>query len=484
MASISAAEIVSLPTYASQSALRLKSLYSDFSLQKQSNPTSYTSNVEWWRRTLEQFVLRGLQSKHSTQSSGTDRLVFHVSGSALADDFRVEGIGKPLSLPTVITELCESKQYYPLPEFLSSSKSIEDPEWLPYRIASYVIGKPLWWALQQLSIVSPDDTRGHASYNERWKKVKGDYVVLSLLDTAFHNVMKRQYSEKDSGSLADRLYSPESFRREFAAHALDDVVLSDLDVKVLLRYLQRDKQLVVVQGEVIKFVDVDRASRGEQITAVDAGVLALKTAVEKLQTQVDSIQNKISERHEQITTALRQKRKEVALSQLRMRKQLEDLLTKRLNSLDTLQSTLLRVEASAGDVEIMKSYESSTATLRAILAHPSLQREKIDETMDAMASANADAKEMDDVIRMGVDMAHADSGIDDAELEDELKALVEDVERESTAKTKAERVKEEEKEEQATHEKLSAASVRVPSGSPSAEKAEPERQEAELVTKP
>ena len=66
--------------------------------------------------------------------------------------------------------------------------------------------------------------------------------------------------------------------------------------------------------------------------------------------------------------------------------------------------------------QIMKSYESSTATLRAILAHPSLQREKIDETMDAMASANADAKDIDEAIRMGTEMAQADAGIDDAGL--------------------------------------------------------------------
>ncbi len=57
-------------------------------------------------------------------------------------------------------------------------------------------------------------------------------------------------------------------------------------------------------------------------------------------------------RSEKISAALRQKRKEVALSHLRTKKQFEDLLKKRLTSLETLHSTLLRVEASAGDVEV------------------------------------------------------------------------------------------------------------------------------------
>lgn len=56
-------------------------------------------------------------------------------------------------------------------------------------------------------------------------------------------------------------------------------------------------------------------------------------------------------RAEQVKSALQQKRKEVALSHLRAQKQLEALLKQRLGSLDTLHSTLLRVEQSAGDVE-------------------------------------------------------------------------------------------------------------------------------------
>lgn len=52
------------------------------------------------------------------------------------------------------------------------------------------------------------------------------------------------------------------------------------------------------------------------------------------------------------TAAVQQKHKTVALSHLRLRKELEDLLSKRLGSLDNLESTLLRVKASAGDIEV------------------------------------------------------------------------------------------------------------------------------------
>ena len=205
-----------------------------------------------------------------------------------------------------------SKAYFALPEFLSSPKSIYDPGWLPYRVASYVVGKPLWWAMKQLSIVSADETvLGDISYAEKWKRVKGDYIIVSLLERAADSVVARQRS-RGGLSLADTLYNMESFRDEFAAHALDDAVLSELDIRVLLRYLERDRKAIVTRGgvgphfdawawyttevlsQVIKFLE-PVSTEPPEVTAVDAGVLELKTAVDKLQAQVDSIQSKISQ---------------------------------------------------------------------------------------------------------------------------------------------------------------------------------------------
>lgn len=77
----------------------------------------------------------------------------------------------------------------------------------------------------------------------------------------------------------------------------------------------------------------------------------------------------------------------------------------------------------------MKSYDSSATTLRTILAHPSLQRDNIDKTMDALAEANIDAREVDDAVRLSGDVALGTDGIvDDDELEAEWKALVEEAE--------------------------------------------------------
>lgn len=109
----------------------------------------------------------------------------------------------------------------------------------------------------------------------------------------------------------------------------------------------------------------------------------------------------------------------------------------------------------------MRSYESSTATLREILSHELLQRDKIDETMDALASANADACEVDGAIQLGAEMAQADADMDDGALEAELQALVLDVETE-----KGEAAAEEQRRRLAAGELSAPAHSPVPQGTP------------------
>ncbi|KAI0032209.1 Snf7-domain-containing protein [Vararia minispora EC-137] len=407
-------DLASLSTYASASTSRLHSLYADIARQKLSNPAAFQSTVSWWRATLQSTLAKGWQPRT------TDKLILHADPVVLPEALRYEGVGKPLCLSTVIAELANTKTLIPLNQFLVSRQSIYDPGWLPYRIASFVLGKPLWWALQQMNIVSADD--GNETDAERWKYVHGDYVFVDLLEQAASAVITRQ---RDVGTgLADALYNFESFKDAFAAHALPGVVLSDADVRVLVKFLQRDKHVLVADKDVIKF-STPAVEELSEITTVDCGILELKTAISRLQVQTNSLQQKIDACTRRAMEAVRQKHEMVAKTCLRARKHLSEVLAQRHASLETLQSTLIQVEAAADNIHIMKSYESSTATLRALLAHPSLQRESVDKTLDAIANANADAREIDDAIRVGGDIAASEAGatVDDDEIAAELASL-------------------------------------------------------------
>ncbi|KIK57660.1 hypothetical protein GYMLUDRAFT_172146 [Collybiopsis luxurians FD-317 M1] len=434
---------ISAPPFISASKSRLQSLYSDFIGQKTANYAAFHSNVDWWRLTLESYVSEGYQ--------GSSRLVLKA-GKQLVDNFRVEGVGKPIGFDTVFTELSSlppssSSQtlptLLPLATFLSlatslyASKSRSYLTVIPSLFLSYVVAKPLWWALEQVGVVGEDSLASSVSStfsslsssssktSTRWY---GDYVLLHLVEQAGEVILEKQ-RVKSTGP-ADALYSFDSFRREFVdcvgRRSEESVSMGELDMKVILRFLEREKRAVAVDDGIVKFIEDGEA----EITAVDHGILELKTAVANLRLQIEGIQRKIDLCMDKASEALKQKRKSIALGYLRSKKQLEDLLSKRLGSLSNLEGTLIQVEGAAGDIEILNSYKASTATLRSILSHPSLQRDTIEQTMEAMAEANADAKEIDNAIRIGGDVAVGVGDIDEEELEEELKRLIVESEQE------------------------------------------------------
>ena len=127
----------------------------------------------------------------------------------------------------------------------------------------------------------------------------------------------------------------------------------------------------------------------------------------------------------------------------------------------------------------MKTYESSTATLRALLAHPSLQRGAVERTFDALADANADAQELDEAVRTGMDVA---LGVDVSPYdEDEIKAELAALEAEAKADA---RIKEDKDTQQPVammpathHESVSDTAQRSPEQFSSGDLADaPERQ--------
>jgi charged multivesicular body protein 7 len=124
------------------------------------------------------------------------------------------------------------------------SQSVHDAGWLPYRVAAFVVGKPLQWALHQLNLVGLDEEED----TERWNHVKGDYVLVGVVSRAADAVLALQ---RGRGMIPpDTLYNFDSFRAAFASSALPGVTLSDKDLRVLVKYLERDRRAVITENEV------------------------------------------------------------------------------------------------------------------------------------------------------------------------------------------------------------------------------------------
>jgi len=444
-----------IPEYAPTRLARLQSLYSDFTRQKQANPTAFASNVEWWYRLLRKCLEEGwlneadLGDDEQDSVNGGDRLILSVR-STLPEQFRWGRLGRPLALPTVLSELSSSQppRIISLKQFMASSTSIYHTDGLAWRIASYVVGKPLWWALEQMKLTHEENVQAPS-----WNKLAGDYVFTETLENVADAIISKwRESASSLGTLSECLHSLETLVSQFATIGLSVKTrrkLSQKDMEVVVKYLSRDRQFVVVEREVIKLVDDPTTA---SITAVDHGVLEMKSAILKLESQVDEIQNRIERLTAQVRESLRQSppRKVQALSRLRAKKTLEeDLLPKRLRSLEMIQSSLDNVERARGDIEIMKAYETSTTTLRTLLSDPALRRENVEGTLESMREAHEEFKEIDDIIRIEAD-ANTEA-VDDDELAKELEDLVEDSKRERE-ESRIEKQKESEKEEKTKEE--------------------------------
>jgi charged multivesicular body protein 7 len=74
---------------------------------------------------------------------------------------------------------------------------------------------------------------------------------------------------------------------------LPNVTLSLPDIKVLVKYLERDRRVLVTFNEVIKFPH--GFQENPVVTQVDHGILELKLAINKLDSQIEHIQRQIEE---------------------------------------------------------------------------------------------------------------------------------------------------------------------------------------------
>lgn len=218
--------------------------------------------------------------------------------------------------------------------------------------------------------------------------------------------------------------------------------LSSLDLQVLIKYMSRDRHLAVSDGKVIKLQHIEGETLGP-ITEEERGVITVKDTYTRLEKQIEELEKRIKERQVKVEACLREKKREQALSYLRSKKMLDELLEKRTKSIETLHGVLLKIEQAASDVEIVKAYELSTSSLKMLLSDARLQPDRIDASMEKMQDTLADADEVRRAIEAGNEgmrRVNGEEELDDEEMEVELKRLEEEnkLDEERMQKEKAE----------------------------------------------
>ena len=241
----------------------------------------------------------------------------------------------------------------------------------------------------------------------------------------------RDAAAQRTHGVLDSVLSRTELHAQFAAlrDAHGHPRLTPADCAVLERYLERDEGVLVTEGDLVKLV-AHGAPR--TVSEADRGVFSVREMHRKLTAQVDELEARVQQAHARIVQALRTKQPEAsAKAYLRTKKQLEELLTKRVGALETVHSLLLQMEQAVGDAEIVRTYETSAATLRTILADPALQPARVDATMDALAESVEQSDEVHATLT-----SHA-APVDDDEIAHELEQLALDARDEQAEQAEA-----------------------------------------------
>ncbi|KAF8927267.1 Snf7-domain-containing protein [Dissophora ornata] len=304
------------------------------------------------------------------------------------------------------------------------------------------------------------------------------YVIVPYVQEAAARILKLQ-QESTGYHASDNLMNFSDFRQKFSRTALlpvggkfsisesaggagSIIVLTDRDLEIVMRYMQYEMRVLItgkldaskynneVQDHelIIKFATKDaiRDKSKQEITAADRGIIELRETCRRLDNQVQDIEERIAELTEKARACVRKNQRSQATFALRQRKSLDDVLNKRLKSLDTISSILFRIQSSETDAEILQSYKLGASTLASVMATKDkdgqelLSKDNVESTMDRLADVFADQEEVDQAMSEGTDILlentiSGGAGMDEDELMAELDALMEPAQAESVSST-------------------------------------------------
>ncbi|KEQ85255.1 hypothetical protein M438DRAFT_316647 [Aureobasidium pullulans EXF-150] len=404
---------------------RLQSLYSDFRLQKTSNPDGYQANSQAWLRGLTAAARAGRLPPTTTTSERPSHVAFG-SGEDLSRALNSTQWGRPLALGAVIQDALDKRDFVPLDDFLNSTKSVYAKTWIPspWQLVS--------WGLKQVGVASLFGTSDKLSV--------GNFVVMANVEEAANAIIAKA-SQLDQ-SLTSRIFSRDLFESEFAlvldptANTTDhpESALSSTDFTILLRYLSRDKPYLSFTSTTIKLKHPSETTP-QPITQHDTDIANLRTLISALETQVNALTIRITTLDITAREAVAAKRTIQAKSALRSKKLAETTLHTRSATLSQLEETYTAIQSAADQVAIVSAMSASTAVLKSLHAEVG-GTEGVEEVVDRLR------EEMENVDEVGRVINEANTGgqVDEEDVDEEFAAM-EKVEREKREQEEVEKTK-------------------------------------------
>ncbi|KAG8527463.1 uncharacterized protein KY384_007615 [Bacidia gigantensis] len=375
---------------------RLPSLYSDFQVQRHSNPDGFDANYTAW---IDALTKAARAAVLPSPGDTADTLSIQT-GEDLLKALETPELGRPLALRAVVDEAVTQRRLIPENEFLSSPKSIYGRQWTI---------QPWWllsWALKQINIFGP----GHSSPSLPARR----FVVLQNAEDAGTKVCSKLGGKKRR---VDRIYGMNAFKNEVVlALGLRDAI-SKNDVNILLKHLSRDMNAVSYDDEVVVFKD--SGDHSPALMEEDKSIASLKALISELQGQVELLSMNIEKATEKSKSALDRKNRALALTSLKSKRLIEKALEQRASTLSQLEELYFKIEQAADQVIMVQTMEASTTVLRKLQSEVG-NLDRVQEIVEDLKEESGKVDEIGNIIQ------EANQGtkiIDDDDVEEELEAM-------------------------------------------------------------
>ncbi|OJI99340.1 hypothetical protein ASPVEDRAFT_124325 [Aspergillus versicolor CBS 583.65] len=405
---------------------RLPSLYSDFSIQKKTNPDGYHVNVAAWEQVLTKAAHNGYISTHSHDATGQRRKANHLSikvDENLVRDLENPEWGRPVALGAVFEDAVWNRTMVPVQLYKASGTSLRKPQWGLIDTTALSPWNVMTWGLKQIK----GFVVGSGSDGPRLQPQV--LVLVGNLQEAGEKVVKQAIGLNPSK--AGLVYSKENFVETFGTVLDQETELSDTDFEVLLLYLYRDKGAIAYDGKTVRFRPSNDSPR--EISEQDTTIASIKTLTATITKQVNNLEKKIAELNATAKAALSNKNRVSALAAVRSKKLAEHNLQQRLDTLAQLEQVYLKIEQASDQIEYVAVMEASTGVLRGLNDQVG-DISKVEDVVDELR------EEMSKVDEIGNIMGEAGPQIDETEIDDELEEL-ESKEREAKEEQEAEKTR-------------------------------------------
>lgn len=376
---------------------RLPALYSDFRSLRTLNPDGYTANIATWRRGLASVARSGLAPSRDSSPS----LLILTTDESLLRALGSKQYGMPLALGAVVRESIHERDLIPLEQFLKAKDSVYYKSWssLPWTAMS--------WGLRQFGVAS-------GSSDE--KLPGGRFVVIANVEAAT-KAFTDKTQDIDSRSLSETIWTTKHFKQTFAGLLFPKQRLSDTDLDVLLKYMSRDKNIILCDGKTVKLKSPgdDNAT----ITSEDEAVSQLKELTDYLNHQINILTQRIDELTAAAKDAVLRKNRVAALAALRSKKTVETSLATRFATLAQLEAVATKIEQAADQVDVVSAMAAGADALSSLNARIG-GTERVESVVDRLREQMDAVDEVSSIIAEAGGTAVV---VDEAEIDDELAEL-------------------------------------------------------------